>query len=186
MAGLFDSLTMAAGSLQAQQYAMDVTGQNIGNVNTPGYSRRVVDFAPFPPTQGGGVEIEGVRAVRDSLLETRLLQQVPLGSRDAAVADALAMVETALGQPGAALDAQLDKFFFAFAELSENPTSSVARRQVEVTEQSLAAAFVGTTDRLESARQDADMRIRGAVDEINALAARVAEYPLHYVVERVE
>src|SRR4030095_9795360 len=103
--------TMAARSLQTQQYAMDVTGQNIGNVNTPGYTRRVVDFAPVPPASGGGVEIEGVRAVRDSLLERRLLQQVPLGSRDTAVADALSVVETALGQPGASLDAQLDSFF---------------------------------------------------------------------------
>jgi len=175
MAGLFDSLTMAARSLQTQQYAMDVTGQNIGNVNTPGYSRRVVDFAPVPPASGGGVEIEGVRAVRDSLLERRLLQQVPLGSRDAAVADALGVVETALGQPGAALDAQLDTFFSAFAELSENPTSSVARRQVQVAGQSLAAAFTETSARFESARRDADARIRGAVDEINALATRVAE-----------
>ena len=175
MAGLIDSLTMAARSLQAQQYAMDVTGQNIGNVNTPGYSRRVVVFAPVPPAAGGGVEVQDVRAVRDTLLERRLLQQVPLGSRDSAIADALALVEAGLGAPGASLDAQLDTFFSAFAELSDNPTSAVARRQVQVAGQSLAAAFNEAAQRLESARQGADMRIRGTVDEINDLAARIAE-----------
>ena len=175
MAGLFDSLTMAARSLQTQQYGMNVTGQNIGNVNTPGYTRRVVDLAPVPPTAGGGVEVEGVRAVRDTLLERRLLQQVPLGARDAALADALAIVEIALGAPGEGIDADLDRFFNAFSELAQNPTSAVARREVQVAAQSLATSFNETADRLESSRRDADARIRGAVDEINALTARIAE-----------
>ena len=124
MPGLFDSLTMAARSLQSQQFAMNVTGQNISNVNTPGYTRRVVDFAAVPPAAGGGVEIEDVRRVRDSLLDGRLLQQIPLGSYDTAVADSLSVVETNLGKVGESLDQQLDAFFNAFADLAENPTSA--------------------------------------------------------------
>ena len=165
---------MAARSLQTHQYAMNVTGQNIGNLNTPGYTRRVVDLAPVPPTAGGGVEVEGVRAVRDTLLERRLLQQVPLDARDAAIADALAIVETTLGAPGEGIDANLDRFFNAFAELAQNPTSSVARREVEVAAHSLATSFNETADRLESSRRDADARIRGVVDEINDLTTRIA------------
>jgi len=129
MPGLFDSLTMAARSLQSQQFAMNVTGQNISNVNTPGYTRRVVDFAAVPPPSGGGVEIQDVRRVRDSLLDGRLLQQIPLGSYDTAVADSLSVVETNLGKVGESLDQRLDAFFNAFADLAENPTSAVARRQ---------------------------------------------------------
>src|SRR5436190_18701882 len=100
MAGVIDSLTMAAHSLQAQQFAMTVTGQNIGNVNTPGYTRRVVDFADVPPSAGGGVEVQGVRAIRDQLLDGRVLMQVPLGAYDAAIAEQLSTVEVALGAPG--------------------------------------------------------------------------------------
>jgi flagellar hook-associated protein 1 FlgK len=166
---------MAARSLQSQQYAMEVTGQNIANVNTPGYVRRVVDFAAVPPASGGGVDIEGVRAVRDGLLERRLLQQVPLGSRDAAIAEVLSLVEAGIGAPGEALDARLDEFYSAFAELSESPTSAVARRQAQQAGEALAAEFNQTAQRLESARQHADGRIRSSVDEINSLAARVAE-----------
>jgi flagellar hook-associated protein 1 FlgK len=175
MSNLFHSLTMAARSLQGQQYAMDVTGHNIANVNTPGYSRRVVDFAEVPPPAGGGVEVDGVRAVRDTLLERRLFQQVPLGSREAAIADALAVVEATLGRPGESLDAQLDGFFDAFADLAENPASAVARRQVQVSGESLAAAFGQVAGHLEASRRDADGRLRGAVDELNALTARIAE-----------
>ena len=130
MSGLYSSLMMATRSLQAQQYAMDVTGHNIANVNTPGYSRRVVDFAEVQPPAGGGVEAQGARAVRDTLLERRLLQQIPLGARESAVADVLAVVETTMGAPGASLDAQLDGLFDAFSELAENPTSAVAKASV--------------------------------------------------------
>ena len=175
MPGLFDSLTMAARSLQAQQFGINVTGQNISNVNTTGYSRRVTDFADVPMSAGGGVEVDGVRSIRDSLLERRLLAQIPLGTYDAAVADALAVVESSLGRTGDTLDARLNEFFDAFADLSESPTSAVARREVQVAGQALATAFNETTGRLEASRHDADARLRNAVDEINTIATRIAE-----------
>ena len=45
MSGLYTSLTMAARALNAQQMGLQVTGNNIVNVNTAGYSRRAIDFA---------------------------------------------------------------------------------------------------------------------------------------------
>ena len=175
MPGLFDSLTMAARSLQAQQFAINVTGQNISNVNTPGYSRRVTDFADVPMPAGGGVDVQGVRSIRDMLLERRLLAQVPLGTYDAAVADALAVVETSLGRTGDTLDARLNEFFDAFSDLAESPTSAVARREVQVAAEALATSFNETASRLEANRTDADVRLRNSVDEINTIATRIAE-----------
>lgn len=175
MPGLFDSLTMAARSLQAQQFGINVTGQNISNVNTAGYSRRVTDFADVPMPAGGGVDVQGVRSIRDMLLERRLLAQVPLGTYDAAVADALAVVETSLGRTGDTLDARLTEFYDAFAELAENPTSAVARREVQVAGEALATSFNETARRLNANRQDADTRLRNSVDEINTIATRIAE-----------
>ena len=49
MSSLFSSLTSAARALDAQRFGLDVTGQNIANVNTPGYARRVIDMAAVPP-----------------------------------------------------------------------------------------------------------------------------------------
>ena len=173
--GLFHSLSMAARSLQTQQYALDVTGQNIANVNTPGYTRRVVDFAEVPPGSGGGVTVQGVRSVRDAFIERRLLERVPVGAREAAVAEALALVETSLGAPGAALDAQLNALFDAFAALAEDPASTVGRRQVQIAGEALTSGFAEMADRLEAARRDADARIRGTIDDINSIAVRLAE-----------
>ena len=49
MSGLYTSLTMAARALTAQQMGLEVTGNNIANVNTAGYARRTIDFAAVKP-----------------------------------------------------------------------------------------------------------------------------------------
>ena len=40
MSDLFSLLGIASRALEAQQSGLDATGQNIANVNTPGYARR--------------------------------------------------------------------------------------------------------------------------------------------------
>ena len=85
MSGLFGSLSMAARALDAQRYGLDVAGQNIANVNTPGYTRRQVTRSALPPddflSPGNGVEITGLRATRDLRLERRLQQERPAEHR---------------------------------------------------------------------------------------------------------
>jgi flagellar hook-associated protein 1 len=53
VSNLFTSLTSASRALDAQRYGLDVAGQNIANVNTPGYSRRTVDLAAVAPDGAG-------------------------------------------------------------------------------------------------------------------------------------
>ncbi len=178
MSGLFGTLTSASRSLDAQRFGLDVVGQNIANVNTAGYSRRTLDLAAIPPTSplnaGGGVEVQGVRAIRDSLLDRRLWQELPAQSMQAAVANALSVVEVALGDAGASLDQKMTAFFDSFARLSEDPTSATARQEVLLQGQSLASGFRDMVSRLNLAQRDADTRIRGDVDQVNALVAQIA------------
>ena len=167
MSDLLTSLNSTARSLDAQRFGMDVTGQNIANVNTPGYSRRTIDLvsvAPYDPTSaGGGVEVVGVRALRDRLLDRRLQQELPAERREAAVADALRMVEAAIGRPGESLDVKMNAFFDSFAKLADNPTSSVARQEVLLQGGALATSFQDMASRLRSAQSDADQEIRGEI-----------------------
>jgi flagellar hook-associated protein 1 FlgK len=175
---LFRTLSGVARALDAQRYGLDVTGQNIANVNTPGYSRRTIDLIPVAPeapgTAGRGVDVVGIRALRDRLLEARLTNEIPSQTREAAMAEALAVVESALGTPGSSIDASLEKFFDSFAELSEMPTSASHRDSVLIQGENLAAAFRDMAARLGAARHDADRQVRGNVDDINAILERIA------------
>jgi flagellar hook-associated protein 1 FlgK len=179
MSSLFSSLTAAARALDAQRFGLDVTGQNIANVNTPGYARRVIDMAAVPPesnrTAGRGVDVIAVRSTRDLLIERRLQQELPSERREAALADTLSVVEVALGKPGESIDAALDRFFDSFATLSESPSSSVSRQEVLLQAESLADSFRDMSSRIALAQRDTDIQVASAVTDVNELAAQIAK-----------
>ena len=179
MSNLFSSLTSSARALEAQRFGLDVTGQNIANVNTPGYTRRVIDMAAVPPesnrSAGRGVDVTGVRSVRDMLIERRLQQELPSERREAALAEVLSIVEVALGKPGESIDASLNTFFDAFATLSENPSSAVARQEVLLQGESVAASFRDMAGRIAVSQRNTDAQVRAAAQDISELAAQIAK-----------
>jgi flagellar hook-associated protein 1 FlgK len=176
---LFALLGVATRALEAQRYGLDVTGQNIANVNTPGYTHRAVQLAEVPPpdphSSGGGVIVQGVRAARAALVEVRLQQEQSSLTRESTIADSLAVVQSALGQPGASLDAALATFYNTYGALAQNPASSVNRQQVVVEGQALARGFRDLSSRLGAAQREADTGIRDAIEQVNALAKQIAE-----------
>src|ERR1700736_507177 len=52
---LFSSIQMASNTLQLQQIGLQVTGQNLANASTPGYSREVVNLVPGTTQNIGGI-----------------------------------------------------------------------------------------------------------------------------------
>ncbi len=180
MSGLFDSLSVAASTLNAQRMGMDLVGQNLANVNTDGYSKRQILLAERPGTDansaGRGVEVAGIRSTRDGFIQSRISQEQPAAAMDATVADALSVAESSLGAAGSSLDATLEQFFSAFSALSENPVSPELRDGVARQGDALAQMFHDISDRLATVGSDADAAIAGSVGEINRLTTQIGEY----------
>ena len=90
MSGLFSNLSSASRALAAQSLGLGVTGDNIANINTPGYSRRSLVLAEVPPAglrqAGRGVEVVAIRAARDTFIESRLRRETQGASHDEAMA----------------------------------------------------------------------------------------------------
>jgi flagellar hook-associated protein 1 FlgK len=176
---LFSMLRSTANSLNAQRFGLDVVGQNIANVNTPGYVRRVALLGAVPPvgrwSAGEGAEILGVRAIRDRLLDRRVRDESSAQQAASAQADALAVLESLLGPFGGTIDRDLADFFDAFSALAESPTSTSARLGVTSEGQALAASFRDLAGRFADAGRDLDIRVRTVVDRVNTLAQRLAE-----------
>ena len=178
MSGLMGMLSFAARSLDAQRFGLEVVGQNIANVNTEGYSKRVAEFAAVPPpdawSAGGGVEIAGARSMRDRLIDRRLRFELADQERDSSVNDQMGVVEVALGEAGSSLDGALDSFFDSWATLADTPTSPTSRQEVILQGQALSAAFANMAGRLSQSQQDVDTRVRADVERVNALAEKIA------------
>ncbi|HWI16435.1 MAG TPA: flagellar hook-associated protein FlgK [Vicinamibacterales bacterium] len=171
MSGLLTSLSMAARAMDAQRAGLAVTGENIANLNTDGYVRRNIQLAEGRPA---GVDVVGIRAQRDRLLEARVRQEMPSAAREGAIADSLTVVEASLGEAGASLDAQLSAFFDSFAALTQDPASTVARDGVVLQGRLLTRSFNDLATRLDDARRGTDVSVRAGVESVNRLASQVA------------
>jgi flagellar hook-associated protein 1 len=171
------SLTNASAALNAQQYGLDVTGQNIANIDTSGYARRQVQLAEVAMPGGGsdgGVTIVGAPAQRDAFLEARLRAEQPIEQQNGAIADSLGVVQTALGSAGSSLDGALSAFFQSFSTLAQDPTSAVSRDGVVQQGAQLAASFNQLSSQFDQSITTADAQIRGGITQINALASQIA------------
>lgn len=180
MSGLFDSLTVASQSLNAQRMGLDLVGQNLANVNTEGYSKRQLQLSERAPTDansaGRGVTVSQIISTRQSFIQSRMTQQQSGTAMDSTVADSLSVAEAALGTTGSSLDDSLEKFFSAFSALSENPASPELRDGVARQGEALAQMFHEVYDRLRTVGTDADAGITGTVDQINRLTKQIGEY----------
>src|SRR5690242_790623 len=102
MPGAFHGINMASNALRAFQRALDVTGHNIANVNTVGYSRQSIEFSENDPTKfwmggvhalGNGVTISSVNRIRDAFLDQRKLQATGDTGKFLQMADSLRNVQ---------------------------------------------------------------------------------------------
>jgi flagellar hook-associated protein 1 FlgK len=175
---LLSALGTTAHSLDAQRYGLDVVGQNLANINTPGFTRRQIAFAEVPPldrrSAGGGVDVQAVTAARTPLLDAQMYRERPASGRQSAVVDQIGVLETAFGAPGTGLDQKLSAFFAAFSTLAQSPTSAVARQVVVVQSQALAQGFRDVSGAISGLQTDVDKQVTATANDINALAARIA------------
>ena len=121
-------LRIASRALDAQRYGLDVTGQNIANVNTAGLHTAVGGLRRG--STAGSVEPRRRRrrqalvAARAPLIEARLMFEQPARRAKARSPIISRILETNLGQPGASLDAALARFYNTYAKLAQSPISA--------------------------------------------------------------
>ncbi|HMM96153.1 flagellar hook-associated protein FlgK [Phycicoccus sp.] len=181
------SLGMGLGALQAAQRGLELAGQNISNVNTPGYTRQRLDQAAQASTAvpsmfgrtaatGEGVTVLGTTRIQDQLLEVRALQSRGASASAAQVANGYSMVESAFGEPGdTGLQAGLAEFWSSWGDLATDPGSSAARTSVLEQGGRLAASFRDLAGRLSTQWGGTREALDASVAGVNRLAQDVAD-----------
>lgn len=181
----FHGINLASNALRAFQRQLDVTGNNIGNVNTPGYSRQVADlvtpegttvYGVRPFTIGNGVSIGNVNRIRDQFLETRRMSENAQLGRFTTLSGGLRGVLSVYGEPSdTGIANALDQFFNSWSALASNPGSPGARETVQAAGATLASRVRTTYGQLVSAESLVTTQIDGTLARIDELAARIAD-----------
>src|SRR6516225_10046857 len=141
----YAGLNTALSGLEAAQAAIDTTGQNIANANTPGYTRQqVVETERNPLTIqalsnvtgagaqiGLGVDITTISRIRDQFLDIQYRGQNTQTSGNNTASTMLGQVQAALAEPSSSgLSTALSQFWSTWNALGNNPTNQGALQAV--------------------------------------------------------
>ncbi|MET8149251.1 flagellar hook-associated protein FlgK [Actinoplanes sp. NPDC049668] len=139
MSSSFGSLNTALTGLYANRRGLDVSGQNIANANTQGYSRQRVNMqsvvggssaAMYARSDGlgDGVEVTGVQRMRNEFLEERGRTEHATSSYLTNQAAIYNSIEDVFGEPNdTAMQAQFHDMWGGWADVANAPNDPAAR-----------------------------------------------------------
>ena len=169
-------LNSGQSGLTAAQAQLRVVSDNVSNVNTPGYVRRVAEQQTLVSDGVGvGVEVARVRLSTDRFLQAASFGAASEAQRQGVRNDLFDRIQGLFGDPGgdAGFFAQVDKVFSAFATTAEDSTSSPARQSAIFGAQSLFDEGARISREIQAVREDADGRIQSAVERANGLLSQI-------------
>jgi len=182
----FSSLGLGARALSAAQRGMDVTGQNISNANTAGYSRQRIEqvaaggsVVPAMWSRSShpadGVVITGITRIRDEFAEARALSAQGDLSHLSTVKQTYADIETTFGEPSdTGLQEQLAGFWTSWHDIANDPASDAPRAQMLQKAATLAGTFNSLSSRMNQQWLDTREQLVATVSNVNAMASDVA------------
>jgi flagellar hook-associated protein 1 FlgK len=181
----FGSLNIAYTGLNAHQQRINVIGENITNVNTPGYHKQRVELSPIHNSasglivgefrSGGGVEVTDIARVRDKTLSDHARAQGSRASSASETADILHAMEDLIGGLNdGGLHDQMTDLFNSFDDLAASPDDPALRRVVLQQAEILGQGFTRTAGDIDDLRSRVEEEIFDTVRAINSLSAQIA------------
>lgn len=182
MSGIGMVLNIATTALNAQQYGMGVTAQNIANVNTEGYSRQnPVLVAKQPLLYGGrllgrGVDTEQVSRSVDQFIENKLMQEKSNMSSSSQMEKYMQVLEGFFNEnSGTSISTMVSEFWNGWYDISNNP-SGVSER-ISLYEQSvlLSEQFNALENYLIQLDTDLTGAVTSGIETINKITHEIAQ-----------
>ncbi len=182
MPSIFYGLNIGRSALLAHQTALEVTGHNLANVNTEGYSRQRVVMSPSlavvtsQGSLGSGVDARGVYRIHEAYLERQISRVSVQQGHDAALTRGLDEIQSVLGEPSEdGLGAALTELWNSFDALAARPGDLALRAQVVDRAEHLAAVYNDKIGGLRSLEDRFDEALVDAIGEVNARLSELAD-----------
>jgi flagellar hook-associated protein 1 FlgK len=169
-------MSSALSALQTNVEALRLTSNNIANINTQGYARRIANEGTLSSGgQLGGVDIAFVQRVIDRYLGREVLSASASSARYDVQAGFYGQLNGALGSPGdgTALTTQLTNVTNALGQAVMSPTDSATQLGALSAFQSLATRISTLGNSIAAMRTQADQQIAAAVTQANTLIKQI-------------
>lgn len=182
MYGANVGLEIGKRALLAQQLSLNITGHNIANVNTPGFTRQQAIITSNTPlvmpfgSVGTGVEIGDIRRIRSLFLDQQVRGETQKMGKWSFLNQTWSQIESIFSEPqDTGMSALLNQFWNSWQDLANNPESEAARVAVREQGSLLVNSFHHLSNQLDDLRSSLDEDISKMVEQINSIGAQIAE-----------
>jgi flagellar hook-associated protein 1 FlgK len=174
-----DLLSIGLSGLAASKTQLSITGHNITNVNTPGYSRQDATQATRSPQFSGagyigsGTTLVEVRRSYSEFLTSQLRSSTSLSADVEAYKSQINQLDSLLAGTTTGITPSLQKFFSALQTAAEDPANIPARQLVLAEAEGLARRFNTVYDRLSEQNNFTNKQMSAVTDQVNRLAGSI-------------
>jgi len=176
-----DLIGIGLSGLRSHQTALSVTGNNVANTNTPGYSRQQAIFVDNPSLLTGagyvgqGTSIENITRISQNFLTEQIRSDTTVYNERNALLQQAESIDNLLASTTTGLSSAMSNFFQSFQGAADDPTSIPQRQLLLTQSEGLAARFHSLNDRLNSQANTIESELESAVASINSLSQSLAE-----------
>ncbi|MCY1204824.1 flagellar hook-associated protein FlgK [compost metagenome] len=175
-----DLLNIGLSGLRVSQTQLTVTGHNIANVNTPGFTRQSATQSTTLPQFSGagyigsGATLTDIRRSYSEFLTAQLRNTTSLSSDVEAYKSQIDQLDSLLSGTTTGITPSLKSFFAAIQTASEDPANIPARQLVLSEAEGLARRFNTVYDRLSAQNDSLNKQLASVSDQVNRLAGSIA------------
>lgn len=192
MSSTFTGLQIGKSGLFSAMSGLQVTGNNISNVNSKGYTRQKVDtialgsynasmrYCTDPSNYKGlGTRIMGTSQYRDPSLDVRYRQEAAKLSENSSIGLGLNEISSVFDDAiNTELDSQISEIIKGLQAYASDPSNMVSENVVKTSCEVLTQFFSQNADKLDTAYGDMTMELNDAVKSINSALERIANLNL--------
>lgn len=173
-------LNIGKSALISAQVGIDVTGQNIANASTVGYSRQIIVQGALPGQNmgygfvGKGTEVLEVKRIYSDYLGSHLrTTQSSFSSLDSYYSQ-IQQIDSMLADNTVGLSPSLQAFFSSLQDVASNPSSTVMRQSLLSSAESLTSTFQSINEQLDEMNQGLNSQITASITKINSYATQIS------------
>lgn len=181
MSSLFHIMNIGGEALANARVGVDVTGHNIANAHTPGFSRQRVNLTTRNPVSygtnvlGNGARIDNIDRVHDKYLEGYLRKEVQAHGASEAVTKGLGRLEQLFNpELTATVRERMTTFQNALRELANYPEEPAVRTNLVEAANSVAQSFNVTHANIVGIQKDISVEVNQEISSLNQKLASVA------------
>ena len=175
-------LNIGNNAMRSSQVAINVTGNNVANVNTIGYSRQTTRFQEAPTFQsnpgqmGTGAYASEIYRNFDRYLENSFLDQNSQASMWSEQSAIMSSVESVFNEANTnGIHNQMSEFFNSWSDLGTTPDSLPTREAILSQSQNLTMLIRESMKSMERTQNEMDGYINDAVGVVNDLVKQIAD-----------